>query len=261
MASSAVPPIGARLRAERRRRGMSVRGLAREIGVSASLISQIETDKSSPSVSTLYAITTALDISLEQLFGDARSAANGEPDADADSAPGVNADSGTGERDGGQRGTPSAPGQTTRSEQVEPVTVPPTAAVASAGIHGVLSKALGGRNRRVGPVVRPDEREMLSLDSGVTWELLGQIPGTHVDFLLITYQPGGSSSSSGLLMRHSGIEYGYVISGELTLTLGFDKHRLVAGDAVSFDSTTPHGYSNEGDVPAVGVWFVLERSA
>lgn len=262
MASSAVPPIGARLRAERRRRGMSVRGLAREIGVSASLISQIETDKSSPSVSTLYAITTALDISLEQLFGDARSAANGAPGADADSASGVNADSGTGERDGGQDGTPpAAGGQMARSEHVEAVTIPPTPAVASAGIHGVLSKALGGRNRRVGPVVRPDEREMLSLDSGVTWELLGQIPGTHVDFLLITYQPGGSSSSSGLLMRHSGIEYGYVISGELTLTLGFDKHRLVAGDAVSFDSTTPHGYSNEGDVPAVGVWFVLERSA
>ena len=70
MASSAVPPIGARLRAERRRRDVSVRGLAREIGVSASLISQIETEKSSPSVSTLYAITTALGISIEDLFGD-----------------------------------------------------------------------------------------------------------------------------------------------------------------------------------------------
>ena len=52
------------------RRGLSVRGLARDIGVSASLISQIETDKSSPSVSTLYAITTALGISIEDLFGD-----------------------------------------------------------------------------------------------------------------------------------------------------------------------------------------------
>src|SRR3954447_24478560 len=70
VASSAVPPIGARLRAERRRRDVPVRGLAREIGVSASLISQIETEKSSPSVSTLYAITTALGISIEDLFGD-----------------------------------------------------------------------------------------------------------------------------------------------------------------------------------------------
>ena len=51
---------------------MSVRGLARDIGVSPSLISQIETDKSQPSVSTLYAITTALDITIEELFGEPR---------------------------------------------------------------------------------------------------------------------------------------------------------------------------------------------
>src|SRR6185437_8402126 len=65
------------------RRGMTVRGLARAVDVSASLISQIETGKSSPSVSTLYAITTALQISIEDVFGDpaapagARAAAGG----------------------------------------------------------------------------------------------------------------------------------------------------------------------------------------
>jgi quercetin dioxygenase-like cupin family protein len=131
---------------------------------------------------------------------------------------------------------------------------------AEAGGPGSGHRSVGpNRQRRVGPVVEPNMREILTLDSGVTWELLGQIPNTHVDFLLITYQPGGTSSSSGLLMRHSGAEYGYVISGELTLTLGFDKHRLTAGDAVSFDSTLPHAYRNDGLEPAVGVWFVLER--
>lgn len=47
---------------------MSLRGLARQIGVSASAMSQIETGRSRPSVSTLYAITNALDMSLDQLF-------------------------------------------------------------------------------------------------------------------------------------------------------------------------------------------------
>ena len=56
---------------------MSVRGLARDIGVSPSLISQIETDKSQPSVSTLYAITTALDITIEELFGELRARRGG----------------------------------------------------------------------------------------------------------------------------------------------------------------------------------------
>ena len=92
------------------------------------------------------------------------------------------------------------------------------------------------------------------------WERLGQVPNTHVDFLLITYQPGGTSSSSGELMRHSGTEYGYLLKGSLVLTLGFDEYRLAPGDAVSFESTTPHGYRNDGLKPAVGVWWVLERT-
>jgi quercetin dioxygenase-like cupin family protein len=86
------------------------------------------------------------------------------------------------------------------------------------------------------------------------------MPNTHVDFLLITYQPGGTSSSSGELMRHSGTEYGYLLKGSLILTLGFDEYRLAPGDAVSFESTTPHGYRNDGREPAVGVWWVLERT-
>lgn len=254
MPSAVVPPIGARLRAARRHQGVSVRGLAREIGVSASLISQIETDKSSPSVSTLYAITTALGISIEDLFGDDpdvdSEAADAEVDEDiADEGP-------TGNGDGPKRSFAllSAHGPAGGTA----VAAPAGAAVLGPAAHRTLEPR---REHRLGPVVTPDQREMLTLDSGVTWELLGQIPHKHVDFLLITYQPGGSSSSSGMLMRHSGTEFGYVVSGELTLTLGFDTHRLVAGDAVSFDSSTPHALRNEGSEPAVGVWFVLERSA
>lgn len=222
MATSSLPPIGARLRAARHRRGVSVRGLAREIGVSASLISQIETDKSSPSVSTLYAISTALDLSLEELFSDETAAEEATaPELDDDSAD-----------------APVSPANGFALGQ---------AAVAALG------------RRRLGPLVTPDQRELLTLDTGVTWELLGQIPGVHVDFLLITYPPGGSSSGSGLPMRHTGTEFGYVIGGQLTLTLGFDTHRLTAGDSISFDSATPHAYRNESTEPAVGVWFVLEH--
>ena len=76
----------------------------------------------------------------------------------------------------------------------------------------------------VGPHVSPNDREMLTLESGVTWERLGQVPHHHVDFLLVTYQPGSTSSSEGRLMRHSGTEYAYLISGELELSLGFDKY-------------------------------------
>jgi transcriptional regulator with XRE-family HTH domain len=192
--------MGERIRAERERQGISVRALARDVGVSASMISQIETGKSRPSVSTLYAITTALGIPMQGVFVE----------------------------DG------------------------------SGGPIPTLIDALGAaRGMRLGPHVQPKERQVLSLDSGVTWERLGALPQLNVDFLQITYAPGGTSSSSGELMRHSGWEYGYLVSGTLLLTLGFEEITLEPGDAVSFDSTTPHRYRNESAEPAVGIWFVV----
>src|SRR5690606_10331650 len=68
MAAPDVDRLGRRLREEREKRGVSVRGLARDVGVSASMVSQIETGKSQPSVSTLYAITTVLGVTVEELF-------------------------------------------------------------------------------------------------------------------------------------------------------------------------------------------------
>jgi transcriptional regulator with XRE-family HTH domain len=57
-----------RLRAERERRGISLRELARRLEVSPSAISQIETGRARPSVATLWAIVTELGMSLDDLF-------------------------------------------------------------------------------------------------------------------------------------------------------------------------------------------------
>jgi transcriptional regulator with XRE-family HTH domain len=67
------PPMGERLRAARQERGLTLRELAQRLGVSPSMISQIETGRASPSVSTLYAIASELDVSLDELlFNDRR---------------------------------------------------------------------------------------------------------------------------------------------------------------------------------------------
>jgi DNA-binding XRE family transcriptional regulator/mannose-6-phosphate isomerase-like protein (cupin superfamily) len=63
-------PVGERLRAHRQEAGMSLRALARDVGVSPSLISQIEHGKATPSVGTLYAIVSELGISFDELFFD-----------------------------------------------------------------------------------------------------------------------------------------------------------------------------------------------
>ena len=60
--------IGTRLREERERARISQRELARRLGVSPSLISQIESGQSKPSVSSLYAIVTELGVSLDDIF-------------------------------------------------------------------------------------------------------------------------------------------------------------------------------------------------
>ncbi len=83
--------MGERLRAARTARGLSLRELAGRLGVSPSLISQIETGRSNPSVSTLYAIAAELDVSLDELlFNDRRPAeavpAVARPDAPAGGA-------------------------------------------------------------------------------------------------------------------------------------------------------------------------------
>jgi transcriptional regulator with XRE-family HTH domain len=80
--------VGQRLRSERERHGLSLRELARRLEISPSALSQIETGRSRPSVGTLYAIVSELEMSLDELFGSQRTpaAASRAPDAGAEEA-------------------------------------------------------------------------------------------------------------------------------------------------------------------------------
>jgi transcriptional regulator with XRE-family HTH domain len=71
--------MGAALRAVREERGLSLREVARRVGVSPSFVSQVETGKANPSVGTLYALVGVLGTSLDDLMGDA--SPNGVPPA------------------------------------------------------------------------------------------------------------------------------------------------------------------------------------
>jgi len=59
------------LRQGREQKGLTVRGLARYVGVSPSLVSQIERGRVMPSVGTLYAIANQLELVVDDLFRDA----------------------------------------------------------------------------------------------------------------------------------------------------------------------------------------------
>lgn len=199
--------VGPRLRAHREQRGLSLRELARRLGVSPSAISQIETGKSRPSVSTLYSIVSELGMSLDELFG----AAKPKPPAESQPAP-----------------TPAR-------------------------------RASRGQRSRERHVQRAHSRATIELESGVRWERLTPGPDHEVDFLSVTYDVDGSSSEGNRSMRHSGHEYGLILSGQLEVTVGFDHYVLGPGDSISFDSTVPHRLTNLGTEPVHGVWVVVGR--
>jgi transcriptional regulator with XRE-family HTH domain len=74
--------LGARLRAARIANNLGLRELSRHIGVSASMVSQLERGTVMPSVATLYKLVTQLGISLDELFTAADQPA-GLPGSDA----------------------------------------------------------------------------------------------------------------------------------------------------------------------------------
>jgi mannose-6-phosphate isomerase-like protein (cupin superfamily)/DNA-binding XRE family transcriptional regulator len=211
--------LGPRLRLAREQRPLSVRELARRIGCSASLISQIERGVSVPSVGVLYSLATELDTSLDHLLFGA------EPRRPAAPAPG-----------------PDAPGG------VAPGVVPPGSVAPGSVAPGTVAPGI---------VQRAAGRNIIDLASGVRWERLTPGADAMTDFLEVIYSPGGHSTDERRPLRHDGHEYGLVISGTLQANVGFESYELGPGDSIAFDSATPHEYLNKTGEPVHAVWVVI----
>ena len=221
--------LGARLREVRLRSGLSLRAVARRLNVSPSFVSQLENGKSQPSVATLYSMAQLLETSIDELFTD---------DAGLDPPPAPPRASPPGTGDDGPQPPPS------RSDFGSPADAFPR----------------GAERTRVS-LSRPGERPRLEMDTGVVWERLAGNTGNDLDFLEITYPPHSTSTNDGRMLQHAGSEFGYLVEGELEISVGFDVYTLRAGEALGFDSAQPHLFRNPGDVPARGVWFVRHPHA
>ncbi|HEX4016056.1 MAG TPA: XRE family transcriptional regulator [Frankiaceae bacterium] len=110
-------------------------------------------------------------------------------------------------------------------------------------------------------VARVGERDVITLEGGVTWELLTPEIDHDLTFMLVTYPPGSSSSTSSQLLRHDDFEYFYITSGQLHVKVGFEETVLAVGDSMSFDSTRPHRFVNGSDTAtATGLWCVRTKT-
>ena len=181
--------IGARLRSAREERGLTLKALADSMGVTSSLLSQIEMDKVQPSLNTLYQLATRLDLSVDALLG--------------------------------------------------------------------LNPQNAARPHSTVVVQHGSDNPSLVMSGGVRWERLACRGGLGVEPLQVTYPPGTASSADQGMLASTGLEFGVLLSGALTLRVGFETYQLNAGDSVFFDRARPHLYLNEGETEARGFWFVV----
>lgn len=210
--------IGRRLAAHRGARGMRVAELAREVGVTPSLISQIERGLSRPSVSTLFAIAQALDVPVDAFFR--------EPPQASAPPPGPPGLPGRGTGGVGSAG-PRSPGQT-----------------------GQAPQATAGRY-----VVRRGGRAVIDIEGGVRWERLTRSTLDHLDFFELVYEPGAESHPRQY--THPGTEMVLVMTGCLEITIGFERYLLEPGDSIDFPSSMPHRYVNPSTETARAVTAIL----
>jgi transcriptional regulator with XRE-family HTH domain len=226
--------LGGRLKRFRQRSGRSQREVARQLGVSPSFLSQMERGKSQPSVATLYSLAQFLDVSIDELFAADEPAEAPPQDGAAQAGRALHRPTAT------MTGQPALGGGPLRRSRLGSlVDAWPTSATLPS-----LS------------VTRPGERHVLEMDSGVIWERLVDNTGAELDFIEIIYPPHASSTNDRRMLRHSGSEFGWLIEGELEITVGFEVFTLHAGEAIGFDSAMPHLLANKTDHVARGIWCV-----
>jgi transcriptional regulator with XRE-family HTH domain len=107
-------------------------------------------------------------------------------------------------------------------------------------------------------ILRRDARTIIGHPSGAGGEgvkaevLIPHTEGRLLEGFIVIIEPGGHSDG---VLQHKGEEVGYVIEGQLELTIKDGVHLLNPGDSFHFPSDLPHEYRNPGKKPMRAVWI------
>ncbi len=106
-------------------------------------------------------------------------------------------------------------------------------------------------------VQRPEDRLKVGVDAlrggkGVTYERLVPVAaGNLLEANVHVIAPGGEKVD---MITHRGEAVGYLVSGEIELTIDDTTYRMTAGDSFFFKAYLTNGYRNVGDTEARLVW-------
>jgi transcriptional regulator with XRE-family HTH domain len=106
-------------------------------------------------------------------------------------------------------------------------------------------------------VQKPDERLKVFVDAlrggtGVTYERLVPVgAGNLLEANVHVVAPGGEKID---LITHQGEAVGYLVCGEIELTIDDTTYRMSAGDSFFFKAYLTNSYRNVGDVEARIIW-------
>ncbi|MBO8156993.1 MAG: helix-turn-helix transcriptional regulator [Bacillaceae bacterium] len=107
-------------------------------------------------------------------------------------------------------------------------------------------------------VVRKSERKIMTLpDSKATYQLLTSGIRTNLEMIMVELEPNQQDRQ---LISHKGEECGFVLKGSLTVVLGDEEYHLNEGDSITFNSSIPHRFINNGSGTSISIWAMTPPS-
>jgi transcriptional regulator with XRE-family HTH domain len=103
-------------------------------------------------------------------------------------------------------------------------------------------------------VVRLNQGKKLDSTADVLVELLSADPSNKkIQPYRIVCQPGASRDQ---LPTHPGEEFGFVLKGQLTVTVSEEAFVLEVGDSIHYQTLQPHSWRNGGEEECIAIWAV-----
>ncbi|MEG0986694.1 MAG: XRE family transcriptional regulator, partial [Clostridia bacterium] len=101
--------------------------------------------------------------------------------------------------------------------------------------------------------VKVDEE---GLKGSIRW-LIPNAQKNRMEPILVDLAPGGETDGQN---PHEGEEFGYVLSGQLTVMLGDRREKVRKNESFYFEPTAPHRLINSGKGPCKFIWVASPPS-